>query len=148
MVRDKCLDCNNGLSCDDCVCETCNGTGLCLSKESSNLIRSLELYKDSWIKVKDNLDYFEFSSDLEDVAVVIEYISDESFELSECLIKVDEDFESALEYYIKFKLLENGIETMSQAQYYWRKFKVLRDKITYKRNALSKLDLYSLFIRK
>ena len=147
MVRDKCMDCNEGLSHDGCICTSCEGTALCLSKESSNLLRSLEMYKDSWIKAKDKLDYFEFSSDLEDVAIVIEYISDESLELNECMIVVDEEFESALDYFIKFKLLEGGIETMSQSQYYWRKFKMLRDKLNYSRNALSKLDLYSLFTR-
>lgn len=71
--------------------------------------------------------YFEFSADLEGEGVVIEYLGDNGPGVEECKIVVEEDIRLALEYYIKFKLLE-GLETMGQSQYYWRRFKMLRDR--------------------
>ena len=147
-LYDNCIDCDSGVKFSGGVCDTCNGVGKCLSPESASLLQSLEQFKDSWIKVKSHLNYFEFSSDLEDVAVVIEYISDNTTNIDECTIVVDEEFKNALDYYIKFKLLENGLETMQQAQYYNRKFKALRDRIKFNKNAMSKHDLYSLLLKK
>ena len=80
--------------------------------------------------------------------VIIEYLSNNTVGVEECSIKVDENLSNALEYFIKFKLLENGIETMQQAQYYWRKFKAIRDKELTKENALTKTDLYGLLLLK
>ena len=61
-----------------------------------------------------------------------------------CLIVEDTEVNDYVEEY----MLENGIETMQQAQYYWRKFKAIRDKELTKENALTKTDLYGLLLLK
>ena len=144
-----CLICNTAESKIECnQCTECDGTGKLISPESKHLLISLEKYKDSWVKAKGNLDYFEFSSDLEGMAVVIEYLSNDVFENDECLITIDSNLRDALTYYVKFKLLENGMETMSQAQYFRRMFKSTRDREAIRNNALTKFDIYSLFTKK
>ena len=148
-VYDDCLVCNTPESKIDCCdCTECGGTGKCLSPESQHLLWSLEKFKNSWIKTKDTLDYFEFSADLEGMSVVIEYLSNDVFDNDECMITIEGNLRECLTYYIKFKLLENGLETMSQAQYYRRMFKNLRDREAIKNNALTKFDIYSLFFKK
>ena len=102
----------------------------------------------SWVKEKNSNRYLEFSPDLEGMNIIIEYLSNNTVGVEECAINVDENLSNALEYFIKFKLLENGIETMQQAQYYWRKFKAIRDKELTKENALTKTDLYGLLLLK
>lgn len=147
-LYDDCLVCNDGIVDDGCICECCKGTGRCLSEESNFLIQSLEMYKDSWVKEKSKLDYIEFSPDLEGMKVIIEYISDNTHDADECQLVVDENVKHALSYYIKFKLLENGLETMNQAKYYNMRFKALRDKAMFKDNAMTKADILSLFLKK
>lgn len=144
--KDTCLDCNEPLK-PDCIecCSSC-GSKNHLSCEMKELLFSLEQYKDAWISTNDKLDYFEFSSNLEDTAIVIEYLSNNTIGIEECEIVVDEELSSALEYFIKFKLLESGLETMRQAQYFKREFKNKRDKVMSKNNALTKTDLYSLLM--
>lgn len=144
-----CIECNDKIVDGDvCVCETCHGTGRCMSPEAAFLYEALERYKDSWVKEKNSNRYLEFSPDLEGMHVIIEYLSNNTVGVEECSINVDENLTNALDYYIKFKLLENGIETMQQAQYYWRKFKAIRDKELTKENALTKTDLYGLLLLK
>lgn len=146
--KDNCLECNQPLK-SDCVecCSSC-GSQNHLPCEVKELFHSLETYKNSWIATNDRLDYFEFSPDLEDLAIVIEYLSNNTIGVEECQIVVDEELSSALEYYIKFKLLENGLETVPQSRYFKQQFKAKRDKALSKNNALTKTDLYSLFINK
>ena len=144
-----CIECNDKIVDGEvCVCETCHGTGRCMSPEAAFLYEALERYKDSWVKEKNSNRYLEFSPDLEGMHVIIEYLSNNTVGVEECSINVDENLTNALDYYIKFKLLENGIETMQQAQYYWRKFKAIRDKELTKENALTKTDLYGLLLLK
>lgn len=144
-----CIECNDKIVDGEvCVCECCKGTGRCMSPEAAFLYEALERYKDSWVKEKNSNRYLEFSPDLEGMHVIIEYLSNNTVGVEECAIKVDENLTNALDYYIKFKLLENGIETMQQAQYYWRKFKAIRDKELTKENALTKTDLYRLLLLK
>lgn len=107
----------------------------------------LTKYKNSWIKVKDNLPYIEFSPDLEGKTIVVEFLSGSAFEDSECNIYVDDDVREALEYYIKFKILENGVDTLRQSQYYKQQFKMKRNRMNIKSNQLSKIEL-QLFLSK
>ena len=145
----ECMVCNDKIVDGEVsVCEKCGGSGKCMTAEGAFLQEALEKYKDSWVKEKNSNDYLEFSPDLEGMHVIIEYLSNNTIGVEECNIKVDENLTNALEYFIKFKLLENGIETMQQAQYYWRKFKMIRDKELSKENALTKTDLYGILLLK
>lgn len=147
-LKDTCLECSAPIRVDDCECCSSCGSSNYLSNGAMEILKTMERYGDSWITTSDRLDYFEFSADLEDEAVVIEYLSNNTAGIDECKIVVEDELREALEYYIKFKLLENGLETMSQAQYYWRKFKIIRDKHQSKENALTKTDLYSVLMMK
>lgn len=143
---DHCLDCNNSNNksdshCDN-FCDTCNGTGRVANRYTNQLLRDLETYKDSWIKV--HKDRFEFSSDLEDVAMVIEYISNQTVGVEDCAIEIDSQYAEALQYYIKYKLLEGGQNTLNQAQYFRKLFKATRDKELVNTNPLTKNDLMSI----
>ncbi|MDY3326702.1 hypothetical protein PG299_02600 [Riemerella anatipestifer] len=142
---DNCLDCNNETANNgDChsTCNTCNGTGKVCPSDIEQMLLDLETYKDSWIKI--HKDRFEFSSDLEDVAMVIEYISNQTANVEDCAIDIDDKYAEALQYYIKFKLLENGQNTLNQAQYFRRLFKSTRDNEIVKSNPLTKNDLLSI----
>ena len=143
-VSTNCLECNNdGRGCQSDDCDYCGGTGYCLG-EAQQMIADLEAHKDSWIK--EQSDYFEFSSDLEDMAVVIEYISNQTAGIEECMIEVDDKVALALEYYIKFRLLESGEQTMNQAQYFRKMFKSTRDSEVVKSNPLTKTDILSTLL--
>lgn len=148
-LYDNCLVCNkNEKDYVSVPCECCSGSGKVLSEKSAKLVEALHKYADSWVKTKDTLDYFEFSSDLEGLSVVIEYLSNSVFDEDECLITVDASLKTALTYYIKFKLLEGGLETIQQSQYFRKMFKNIRDKELIRNNALTKFDIYSLFLKK
>lgn len=142
-LYDNCLVCNeNGNGCSDAYCKNCEGTGVCCPNDFKQLFKDIETYKNSWIK--EHSDRFEFSSDLEGVAVVIEYISNQTAGIEECAIKLDDKFSLMLEYYIKYRLLESGQETMQQSQYFRKRFKELRDAETVKSNPLSRNDILSI----
>ena len=143
-LYDNCIECNSqgDNTCIDSSCHTCGGTGKCCPSDIEKLLADIENHKDSWISEKK--DYFEFSSDLEDYAVVIEYISNQTAGAEECALNVDDKLELALEYYIKYRLLEGGQETMQQAQYFRRMYKNLKDAEIVKANPLTQNDLISI----
>lgn len=145
-LMDECLTCNPsaGKECDK-NCSTCCGAGYYLPKQMRQLLDDLAKYKESWIKT-DGQDFFEFSSDLEGMSVIIEYIGNQSGNLSECQIFIDEEMAEPLMYFIRWKLLENGQDTMTQAQYYKSMFKSSRTKVSTSRNALTESDVYSIML--
>lgn len=163
-IFDTCISCNPVKNPDFCLpygynesyersyfdvnCNICKGTGKFLSKESQYLVNALNKYKNSWITTKDILEYFQFSSDLEGLTIMIEYLSNETFNEDECAIQIETNLSKALTYYIRFRLLENGMETMAQSQYYWKRFKMARDKEIIRFNAMTKFDIYSIFLKK
>lgn len=144
-LKDECLTCNpsKGNSCD-INCSTCKGYGYYLPKVMQQLLDDLTKYKDSWISTDG--EFFEFSSDLEGMSVMIEYIANQSSNLTECQIFIDEEMVKPLMYFIRFKLLENGQDTMQQAQYFKSMFKAARNKVSISRNALTKEDVYSIML--
>lgn len=142
-LQDECMTCNpsKGNTCD-INCGTCHGSGYYLPKVMKQLLDDLAKYKDSWISTDG--EFFEFSSDLEGMSVMIEYIANQSSNLSECQIFIDEEMAKPLIYFIRFKLLENGENTMQQARSFELKFKAARNKVSISRNALTKEDIYSI----
>lgn len=144
-LQDECMSCNpsTGNTCD-INCSICCGTGFYMPKEIQQLIDDLNKYKDSWVKV--GSDFYEFSADLEGKSVIIEYIGNQSGSLSECQIFIDEEMAEPLMYFIRWKLLENGQDTIVNAQYYERKFKASRNKAMINMNALSVSDINSIML--
>lgn len=145
LLKDECMTCNptKGNKCD-INCSTCCGEGYYLPSEMRQLLEDLKKYKDSWVKV--GAEFFEFSSDLEGMSVIIEYIGNQAGSLSECQIFIDEEMAEPLMYFIRWKLLENGQDTMAQSQYYKNMFKASRTKVSTSRNALSVNDVYSIML--
>ena len=143
-LQTDCLVCNSdgSGSCIDSCCTSCQGTGKCCPSEIEQLLADIEKYKNSWIK--EHSDRFEFSADLEGMAVVIEYISNQTAGIEECAIHLDEKYTILLEYYIKYRLLESGQETLQQAQYFRKRYKELRDAETVKQNPISNNDILSI----
>lgn len=143
-LYDDCLVCNK--SDDTCIdyCVACDNTRRFISSEYESLVRDLEKYKDSWIK--ENPDNFEFSGDLEGLAVVIEYIGNQIGSMTECQLMVKEDLVDVLEYYIRYKLLENGEQTVRQAEYYNGKFKARRNAVMSSENAVTINDLNRIML--
>lgn len=146
-----CFGCNepfkpgsNCYSCKKCGCDNYKH----LTPEMRELLFNLDKYKDSWIRSKNDVDYFEFSSDLEDVWVMIECFTDKSVDADECQIKVDENLKKCLEYYIKYRLLEAGQDTMGMSQMFYQKYKTGKRKALINDNALSKTDLFSILTMK
>lgn len=141
----ECLTCNpsKGNKCD-INCNTCCGNGYYLPKIMRQLLDDLSKYKDSWISIDG--DFFEFSSDLEGMSVIIEYIGNQAGSLTECQIFIDEEMAEPLMYFIRWKLLENGQDTMQQSQYFKSMFKTARNRVAISRNALSSEDVYSIML--
>lgn len=144
-LKDECLTCNpsKGNKCD-VNCTTCCGEGYFLPAPMRQFLTDLRKYKDSSVTV--GSEFFEFNSDLEGLSVIIEYIGNQAGSLSECNIFIDEEMAEPLTYFIRWKLLENGQDTLSQSQYYKTMFKNSRNKVTSSRNALSVTDLYSIML--
>lgn len=144
-LQDECMTCNpsKGNTCD-VYCGTCHGSGYFMPQVMKQLLDDIKKYGDSSVTV--GSEFFEFSSDLEGLSVMIEYIANQSNNLSECKIFIDEEMAEPLMYFIRWKLLENGQDTMVQAQYYERKFKSSRTKVSSSRNALSTQDVYSIML--
>ena len=144
-LKDECISCNpskGGFLDDGCV--SCCGTGYYMPPIMAQFIHDLNAYKDSFIK--ENGDFFEFSSDLEGMAVIIEYIGNQSGRLSECEIVVEESMADPLKYFIRWKLLEYGQDTLSQAQYYKNAYKNSARKASMDKNALNVSDLQSIML--
>lgn len=160
IMSDENGELNNGEQCKTCtpsnyVCPDCGDTDCnchfefnqMYSKETHQQLYDFEKYKNSYVRVKDDSDYFIFSSDLEDSVVFIEYLSNQTKGVEECQIKVDDSISVALEYYIKFRLLEGGQETLQQSEIFKRKFKAEADNQKVKQNALTLNDLYKVFFK-
>lgn len=144
-IKDECVSCNpkkNGSS--DANCVKCCGSGYYLPPALAQIVSDLNTYKNSFIK--ENGSFFEFSSDLEEVSVVIEYIGNQAGSLSECEIVISEEMADPLKYYIRWKLLENGQETISQSQYYKNMYKSTSRKAAMNNNAMNINDLYSIML--
>lgn len=139
-LYDQCLVCNDAGKVSD-NCGVCCGTGKYLSDESLKFLGELKKYKNSWIAERS--DYFEFSADLEEMAVVVEYVSNQLADISECKVMIPDDMEEALDYYIKYKILEGGMETAGRAQEFKRLYKAARDVSMRGRNALQITDIYN-----
>ena len=147
-LYDNCTVCNangSGEFIDSC-CTTCEGTGKYCPSEIEQLLNDIEAHKNSWIK--EHKDRFEFSSDLEETAVVIEYISNQTAGVDECAIHLDEKYTDVLEYYIKYRLLEGGEQTLQQAQYFRKRYKELRDAQITKNNPITRNDILSILTMK
>lgn len=141
---DECIQCDK-LSKINIDCSICCGTGRYIPAHFQELYDDMQKYKDSWIKIHDSAKTIEFSSDLEDAAVVIEFYSNNYNDISECQIYVPYEYEESLDYYIKYKLLENGIDTRNQSLDYYQKFKNKRNAILAKQNPLTLKALNSFY---
>lgn len=146
-----CLGCNEPInisdgcySCKECGCDNYSH----LSDDVRELLFILEKYKDSWIRAKSDTDYFEFSSDLEDVYVIIECFIDKSMGADECTIQVGEELKKTLEYYIKYRLLESGQDTMGMSDKFYQRYKTNKRKAMVADNALTTTDLFSILTMK
>lgn len=148
VQKDECFVCNSSGSSSDETncnpnCDACGGTGY-LNIGVAQILKDLETHKNSW--VKENPTHFEFSADLEGKAMIIEYIGSQLGSMTECQINVDDKYAEAMEYYIKYKILENGQDTLSQSQYYKKQFKNLRDAQMVKENALTVDDINRIML--
>ena len=87
--------------------------------------KNTEQYQNSWVKdIKDG-NYFEFSDDLVDKEIVIEYQLSGLSSMNDCDIKVHNDLELTLEYYIKWKTLEDKRNVAAtKIQYYRDLYKI------------------------
>lgn len=80
-------------------------------------------FEDSWVKEYLQGNYFEFSDDLVDKEIVVEYKSNGLEKLKDSEIKIHNDLELTLEYYIKWKLLEGKRNTpMSEVMYFKQQY--------------------------
>ena len=150
-------DCGNGSTCTetDTVCKSCKSDAckcdyVCnplYSDELNQYLYDIHEYKDSWIRVKNDNDFFTFSSDLEEAVVFIEYYSNQTKGIEECAIKIDDNLSLALEYYIKYRLLEGGQETAQQSEFYKRKFVSEAGLQKSKQNALTLNKLYEVLVK-
>ena len=138
-LMDDCIVCNDPKRNPCADCSTCYGTGRYMPCDMQNLFNDLTEHKDSWISVSG--EFFEFSSDLEGLAIVVQYIGNQIGSMTECQIMVDEEMEETLEYYIRYKLLQFGEQTINQSEYYYKKFKNSRDSVMSKKNAVTVNDL-------
>lgn len=119
-----CFDCNEPAKviCGKLICKKCCGrieNGI--PQAMRELLMNLEKYKNSWIRTKDDVNYFEFSADLEGMWVNIEYFANQTVGVEECAIRVLENIKRTLEYFIKYRLLEGGQDTIQQSQFFLSK---------------------------
>jgi hypothetical protein len=96
-------------------------------------------YEDSFVKENLEGNYFEFSGDLEDKEVVIEFVTAGLDETKACDIKIHHNMERAIEFYIKFNALQgqrnipmNVVEfhRREKKKYFKRAQRLLGQKIT------------------
>lgn len=142
-LKDECLVCNPSDTLPEmyCPCKCGNPT---LPKQLIQLIKDVDTYGNSWVAV--HKDSFEFSADLEELAVVIEYLSNDVNELNQCEIDVPEEQSECLEYFIKYKILEGDLNMMQTSQYFKKEYKRMRDKIQQDNNSFTEMDLKKLFL--
>ena len=117
------------------------------SQETNQFLYDAEKYKNSWVRAKNDSEFFTFSSDLEDVVVFIEYFSNQTKGVDECLIKVDDSLALALEYWIKYRLLQGGQDTTALSEQFYKKFKAEASSQTSKQNALNMNKLYEVLFK-
>lgn len=142
-VYTDCLDCNSGGNgVPDIDCTTCCGTGKHLNAATAAILSEIERLSNSWIK--EHKDRFEFSTDLEGMKVVIEYLSNKTDSANECDLHVPDEYADALENFIKWKILEGGQDTMGLSQYYKQQFKTERNKAKSEQTPMSKRTLYAI----
>lgn len=110
--------------------------------ETRELLYQLKKYENSWFA--DKKDYVQFSADLEAESVNIWYMKNEIMSVEECQLYVPENLTEALEYYIKYKLLEGGVDTIQTAQYYKREYKKLRSIAIQQNNPVLTRDLKNI----
>ena len=139
--NDVCVDCG----CKECDCDYVYNP--MYTKEVNQMIYDAEKYKNSWVKASNDSEFFTLSSDLEGLVIFIEYYADQTKGLDECAIKVDDSLSLALEYWIKYRLLEGGQETMQQAEYFKNKFKAEANNQKVKKNALVVSKLYEVLFK-
>ena len=154
-IRNYLIDCDGTILSDDCQkdiytkclecdtetvneCDSCCGTGKVKDAYLDKLYGDAVRFKDSYVKEKEN--GFEFSHDLEGMAVMIEYIGNGLSKTDVCNIKIDPTYEEPIEYYIKFKLLEST-ELFQKSQYYKSEYLKKKRLITIQDNALTLSDL-------
>lgn len=146
-LYDECVRCNET---DDASlranCEVCCGEGKYIPEPLRSFLSDLKKYHNSWISEKE--EYFEFSSDLEGVFVIIEYVSSNISNVDECLIDIPNDYEDALNYYVKYKLLEGGQDTLSASQYFKKSYKNAKNVLNKNSNAMTMADLDSILLMK
>ena len=144
-LTDDCLVCNDvnytGRIQD---CTLCCGTGRSIPSALEEFLNEVNAFRNSWVAVHENS--IEFSSDLEGMAVVIEYMSNSVNELSQCKINVPEELGECLEYYIKYKVLEGDQNMMNVSDRYKREYKRMRDKVQTDTNGFNEIDLKALFL--
>ena len=136
--------------CKSCGYTECNCGYVCnpmYSQETNQFLYDAEKYKNSWVKAKNDSEFFTFSSDLEDVVVFIEYFSNQTKGVDECLIKVDDSLALALEYWIKYRLLQGGQDTTALSEQFYKKFKAEASSQTSKQNALTMNKLYEVLFK-
>lgn len=101
-------DCSN---CSDCSCESCTN---CANTQ----------FKDSWVKENKEGSYFEFSDDLVDEIIVIEFQTADLESLEDCDIKVHHNLEDTVTKFIQWNLLMgNRNIPQQQVDYYQDLFK-------------------------
>ena len=150
-IRTECYGCNEPVKlyhgckpCQKCGCDNLHH----ITPEQRELLYNLDRYKDSWIRAKNDVDYFEFSADLEDMWVMIECFVDKDVDADECQINVDVNLAKTLEYYVKYRLLEGGQDTISMSQFFEKKYKTAKKKASINDNALTKTDLFAILTMK
>jgi hypothetical protein len=145
-IYDTCIDTNDDKPKEDiCGCDPYDEEESCSVCVRNHLLEDIKRYGDSWINTNKK-DRFEFSEDLEGVAVCIEYISNQTINADDSAIAVDDKYSEMLEYYIKYRLLQGGQDTMQMAEYYNKKYKGLSYSLSSKDNPLSKNDIFKFFM--
>lgn len=137
--QDLYTDC---IECDESTryeCDTCCGTGRYQITLADRLFADIIRFKDSYVQVKQ--DRFEFSHDLEGMAIMIEYIGNGLTKSMPCDVKVEEEMREAIDYYIKFKILEGSKETLNDSQYYKNEYIKKKRLISLAENPLTLSDL-------
>lgn len=91
----NCSDCSCCTSCPDCSCDSCTSCTSCQDDK----------FKDSWVKENTAGSYFEFSDDLVDEIIVIEFQSAGLDTIDDCDIKVHHYLENTVKRGIQKELL-------------------------------------------
>jgi len=100
-------NCSDGdCQCQDVCCDTGEGK-----------------YKDSWMRDVPEAGYFQFSPDLEDAQIVIEFATIGLNTMNDCDIPVHKDLAFTLEYWVKWRYLESqGNIGANKIEYFRRRY--------------------------